>query len=274
MSSLLVIVTRGWIWDRPGNQWKRQATMISAAPAIGSETLKTGMKRYFFVAMAALVILTVFVGFAPSFYLRSAFHPDHELSVLLHVHGLVFSTWIILFLVQTVLIAKGSRTLHQRLGWFTVAVAVLMLLLVGAATAEQMRRGLPLAEAATDISLNSFGAIMFAVPLVGAIYYRKRPDWHKRLMLCATLALLGAPILRLILLTTNLGFSTAIIVGAVVGNLFFLPCFAYDLSTRGRIHRAYLYILALFIVNQFAMLRVLSWAPWLDFSRHVQHLLG
>jgi hypothetical protein len=248
--------------------------MISTSPVIGSEPLRTGVKRYFFVAMAALVILTAFAGFAPSFYLRSSFHPDHELSVLLHIHGLVFSAWLILFLVQTSLIAKGSRLLHQRLGWFAFAVAVLMLLLVGAATVEQMRRGLPLEVAATDISLNLFGAIMFGVPLGCAIYYRKRPDWHKRFMLCATLGLLGAPILRLLLLSTNLEFPTAIIWGAVVTDLFFLPCFAYDLFTRGRIHRAYLYMLALFIVCEFAMLRILSWPPWLDFSRGLQHLLG
>jgi hypothetical protein len=248
--------------------------MIFASPVIGPEALKTGVQRYFFVTMAALVILTVFAGFAPSFYLRSSFHPDHELSILLHVHGLVFSTWIILLLVQTILIAKGSRRLHQRLGWFTVAVGVVMLLLVGAATAEQMRRGLPIEEAATDISLNMFGAIMFGVPFIAAIYYRKRPDWHKRFMLCATLGLLGAPILRLILLTTNLEFPTAIIWGAVAGDLFFLPCFAYDLLTRGRVHRAYVYVLALFIVSEIAMMSILSWPPWLGFSRGVQHLLS
>lgn len=241
---------------------------------IASEALKTGFKRYFFVGMAALVILTVFAGFAPSFYLRSAFHPDGELSLLLHVHGLAFSAWIILFLVQTLLIAGGSRILHQRLGWVTVGVAVLMLLLVAAATAEQMRRGLPLEEAATDISLNMVGAIIFGVPLIAAVYLRKRPDWHKRLMLCATFGLLGAPLLRLVLLTTNLEFSTAANVAAVAGDLFFLPCFAYDLLTRGRIHRAYLYVLALFVVSQTIMMRLPSWTPWLDFSRLVQGLLG
>jgi hypothetical protein len=232
------------------------------------------VKRYFFVAMAALVILTAFAGFAPSFYLRGSFHPDHELSVLLHIHGLVFSAWIILFLVQTILITKGSRRLHQRLGWFTVGVAVLMLVLVAAATAEQMRRGLPLEDAATDISLNLFGAIMFGVPLVAAIYFRKRPDWHKRLMLCATLGLLGAPILRLILLTTNLEFPTAIIWGAIVADLFFLPCFAYDLLTRGSIHRAYTYMLGLFIVSEIAMMNLPSWPPWLQVARTLQHALS
>jgi hypothetical protein len=115
---------------------------------------------------------------------------------------------------------------------------------------------------------------MFGVPLIGAVYYRKRADWHKRLMLCATLGLLAAPILRLILLSTNLEFMTAVKVGIVVTDLFFVPCFAYDLLTRGRIHHAFLYVLGLFIVSEIAMLRVLTWAPWIDFTRSVQHFLG
>jgi hypothetical protein len=248
--------------------------MISASPAIGAETLKSGMTRYFFVGMAALMILTVFAGFAPSFYLRSAFHPDHELSILLHIHGLIFSTWIILFLVQALLIARGSRRLHQRLGWLAAGVAVAMLMLVAGATVEQMRRGSPLEEVATALSLNSIGALMFGVPFVFAVYFRKRPDWHKRLMLCATLGLLGAPILRLILLTTNLEFPTAIIFGAVAGDLFFLPCFAYDVLTRGKIHSVYVYVLALFIASQIIMMKLPSWGPWLHFAQSVQHILS
>jgi hypothetical protein len=248
--------------------------MISASPVIGPETLKTGVQRYFFVVMAALVILTVFAGFAPSFYLRSSFHPDHELSILLHVHGLVFSTWIILFLVQTLLIVRGSRSLHRRLGWFTAGIAAAMLLLVVLATIEQMRRGIPLEEAAGDLALNLLGAILFGVPVVAAVYNRKRPDWHKRLMLSATFGLLGAPILRLLLLTTNLEFNAAANLALVITDAFFLPCFAYDLFTRGRIHRAYVYGLALFIVSEIALMNVRPWGPWLAFSRSVQHLLG
>jgi hypothetical protein len=153
-------------------------------------------------------------------------------------------------------------------------VAVAMLMLVAGATVEQMRRGSPLEEVATALSLNSIGAVMFGVPFVFAVYFRKRPDWHKRLMLCATLGLLGAPILRLILLTTNLEFPTAIIFGAVAGDLFFLPCFAYDLLTRGKIHRVYAYVLALFIASQIIMMKLPSWGPWLHFAQNLQHLVS
>ena len=75
-----------------------------------------GARRLFFVLMASAVIVAVFVGFAPTFYLRGSFVQTRPMSVLLHVHGIVFSAWVTLFLVQSLLIARGSRRLHQRLG--------------------------------------------------------------------------------------------------------------------------------------------------------------
>jgi hypothetical protein len=93
-------------------------------------------------------------------------------------------------------------------------------------------------------------------------------------MLCATLGLLGAPVLRLILLTGKLEFPTAIIVGAVAADLFFLPCFAYDLLTRGSIHRAHRYAFALFVVSQIVMMMLPSWPAWIRFSQAVQHFLS
>jgi hypothetical protein len=68
------------------------------------------------VVMAAAVAVAVFIGFAPTFYLRYRFNPDKGLSILLHVHGFALSAWIVLFLVQTILIARGSPILHRRLG--------------------------------------------------------------------------------------------------------------------------------------------------------------
>jgi hypothetical protein len=103
---------------------------------------------------------------------------------------------------------------------------------------------------------------------------------HKRLrnprllMLGATPALLGAPILRLILLATHLEFPTAIIVGFVVLDMFFVPCFAYDLVIRGRIHRAYTYALTLFVVSEITLSNLPAWGPWLHFSRSLQQLLS
>lgn len=97
-------------------------------------------QRLFFVIMACAVIVTVFAGFAPTFYLRGSFTQTRPMSVLLHVHGIVFSAWISFFLVQTLLIVRGSRRLHQRLGWVGAAIAAAMVALVTAAVIEQLHR--------------------------------------------------------------------------------------------------------------------------------------
>jgi hypothetical protein len=94
----------------------RRGTKGSTAfAALGSETPALRL-RFFFVVMASAVIVTVFAGFAPTFYLRGSFTQTRPMSVLLHIHGIVFSAWVSLFLIQTLLIARGSRRLHQRSG--------------------------------------------------------------------------------------------------------------------------------------------------------------
>src|SRR4026207_85778 len=100
--------------------------------------LQTGSRvsrrsRRSFVGMAIAAVATVFFGFAPSYYLRSFTHTavyptglpvSPSLPALVHVHALAFSAWILLFLVQTTLIAIDRRYLHRGLG---VAGAMLAL---------------------------------------------------------------------------------------------------------------------------------------------------
>ena len=66
-------------------------------------------RRLFFIIMASAVITIVFAGFAPTFYLRSSFTQDRPMSLLLHIHGIVFSAWVTVFLLQSILISRGSR---------------------------------------------------------------------------------------------------------------------------------------------------------------------
>jgi hypothetical protein len=178
-------------------------SLLSGRPALIGELAlnrRGGIQRLFYVAMASFVVLVCFVGFAPSFYLKSYLNPDRELSTLLHVKGLVFSAWIILFLVQTVLIVRGSRALHQRLGWFAAVLGAAMVMMVAAATVEEMRRIPPFPPPAVALALNTFDTVVFAILVSVAICYRKKSEWHKRLMLSATLILVGAPIVRILLI--------------------------------------------------------------------------
>jgi hypothetical protein len=132
--------------------------------------------RFFFVVMASAVIVTVFAGFAPTFYLRGSFAQTRPMSVLLHVHGVVFSAWVSFFLVQTLLIERGSRRLHQRLGWIGAGIAAAMVTLVAAAVVEELRRVNGFPPPPLALALSAFDIIVFAVLVGAALYFRKRSD--------------------------------------------------------------------------------------------------
>jgi hypothetical protein len=242
---------------------------------IGSDVpSQSGARRYFFVVMASIVAVIVFAGFAPSFYLRAAFQPGSNLSILLQIKGAVFSAWIALFLVQPILIARGSRTLHRRLGWLAAAIAAAMVGLVAGATVEEMQRVPPAPPAPVALALNTFDTVVFAILVGSAIYLRKRTEWHKRLLLSATLILLGAPILRLLILLEGDVSHELLIIDMVLVDLFFLISFAFDLHTRRRIHPAYFCALALLLVDQVITLSVMAWPPWVTFANAIQRLVS
>ena len=209
----------------------------------------TKTKSPFFVFMAAAIAVTVFVGFAPTFYLRDRFNPDKGLSILLHVHGFALSAWIILFLVQTILIAGGSATLHRRLSWVMAGLAACIALLMGAAIVEHLRRVPPTLPAPFALAFGMFDIIVYATLVSGAIYWRKRPDWHKRLMLSATILLVEAAVVRIVafhgihepryLMLSQ--YSSAL--------LFFIPCFAFDWATRRKLHPANIVGLSLILMD-------------------------
>ena len=98
--------------------------------------------RRFFSGIALVIAGVVFIGFAPTYYLKGVFGTP-ELAPLFHLHGLLFSAWIALLVVQTQLVARGRTGLHRRLGVAGGALAVLMVAAGLAAAIAAARRGTP-----------------------------------------------------------------------------------------------------------------------------------
>jgi hypothetical protein len=73
--------------------------------------------------MAGALAAAVLWGFAPTFFLRP-FITTRDLSALLLVHGFVFTAWIALFIVQTILVARHRTDLHRVLGALGIVLAV------------------------------------------------------------------------------------------------------------------------------------------------------
>ena len=68
----------------------------------------------FFPILSALLIVFVFLGFAPTYYMRPA--NAGAIPTYLHIHGGAMTAWYVLLLLQTTLIAMRRRAVHRRLG--------------------------------------------------------------------------------------------------------------------------------------------------------------
>jgi hypothetical protein len=193
-------------------------------------------ERLFYVGMALAILITVFAGFSRSYFLKAQFGTP-PLSLLLHVHGLVFTSWILLFLTQTTLVAARRTDIHRRLGVFGGVLAALVVI-VGTTTAIiRVKQGatVPGVPPLSFLAVPLFDMVVFAILISAALYYRRRADVHKRLMTLATIALLPAPIARLPLEMVREG-GLPVIFG--LADLFLVICLIYDLIIWRKIHRA------------------------------------
>lgn len=234
----------------------------------------TGRRRtpLFYSGMAVAVLITVFAGFAPTYYLRSYFGTP-PLIPLLHLHGLVFTAWLVLFLAQTLLVAARRTNVHRRLGIAGAVVAVLMLA-VGTFTAIiRAKLSAPPDGASPLIFLTiPLGDMLVFAILVGAgFYFRRRTDVHKRLMLLATISILPAATARLpfafIQQTGPLAFFG-------LADLFIVPCLIYDLITRGRPHRATVWGGLILVASHPLRLLVGNTHAWLTFATWLTELVA
>ena len=214
-------------------------TMTAARPA--------GMNRdrIFYTGMAAAILLTVFAGFAPTYYLKT-YTGTPALSWVLHAHGAAYSAWILLFLSQTVLIASDRADIHRPLGIAGAVLALIMVPLGIAAATWSIRAGHtpPGIDPRSFLVLPFFDLALFAIFVTTGIVKRRQSQAHKRLLLLATITMLDAAIARLPGL-----FTLGPPVFFAIQDLFLLVAIFYDYKSRGRVHPVYIWGGALLVVS-------------------------
>jgi hypothetical protein len=222
-------------------------------------------ERIFYTGMSAAFLLVVFAGFARSYYLKPLFGTPPPLTPLLHLHGLLFSAWIVLLLAQASLIAAGRTATHRRLGVGGGVLAASMVA-VGAVTSVIRAKlfVVPPGENPLTFLTVPLGDLLVFSCLVGAaLYLRRRADAHKRLMMLATIALLPAAVGRL---PFDFFLRGGPLVFFGIPDLFILPLLAFDLFTRGRPHRATVAGGLLLVASHPLRLVVGHTAAWLSFA--------
>lgn len=194
----------------------------------------------FYVGMTIVLFAIVIAGFGPGIVNTST--RLAPLTLMVGLHGLVFTAWLVLFMVQTALITSRKVGVHRRLGYAGALLAVLMIV-TGYSTAISMaRRGFDLSgdlNAAADPMMQlvfMLGDLVAFAVLVGlGVAYRQRPDIHKRMMFLAMVGgLMSAPLAHVIGHVPALRDKPAIILVPLV--LLWVSHAVYDRLSFGRFH--------------------------------------
>ena len=220
-------------------------------------------ERLFFSGISLALLFTVLVGFAPTYFLRERFSSP-ALTPSLQVHGLLFTTWMVLLVVQTSLIAASKTAWHRRLGVAGAVLGVLMMAAGAYVAITRARAGLfvlpPGMTTATLLTLPLATIVVFPTLFGTALWLRRRTDTHKRLVIIATLELVTAAVAR---------WPVVSALGPVayfgVTDLFLAALVVYDFRKHGRLHPATLWGGLFLVVTQPLRLAIGFTAPWESF---------
>jgi hypothetical protein len=193
--------------------------------------------RRFYLGWSLVFLALVFSAFMRSYYLKTFFGTP-ALSMLVHIHGVVMTGWVVLLAVQTTLISAHRVQWHRLLGAFGATWAVLVVILgttttLNAAAREVREHTAFASEQVTILGLELVQMLMFACLVAAAVWLRRRVDWHKRLMLLTVICMLPSAIARL-----PMSFQSNEIILLYV-DLFLLICVGVDTFRHHRLHPAF-----------------------------------
>jgi hypothetical protein len=198
-------------------------------------------ERRFYVGMAIAVLLTVFAGFAPTFYLKGVLPlppATRPLTWLIVLHGLVFSAWVLLFLTQVGLVSARRADIHRRLGrlGFALLPAMVVVALLTALGGVARGNAPPGLAPLTWLAVPLIDIPVFTGLIGAALLNRRDPQVHKRFMLVSIIGLMPPSLGRIAVSALPPGlipFPVVIIGGQL---LFLMPLALWDLRSRGRVH--------------------------------------
>jgi len=223
-------------------------------------------ERTFFTAVAVVAALVVIAGFARTYYAKAAFGTP-QLSMLLHLHGLVMTSWFVMYAIQVRLVATKRVALHRKLGVYGAIVAALVLVVgttAGIMSAAEGRSPPGAPPPLVFLAIPIGDMLLFAILVGWALLVRRRTDWHKRLMTAATLGILTAPIARIPLDFLQHGGLPAFF---ATTDLILIAFIAWYTWRNRRLHPAFAWGLGIGVLSEVLRFAVAGTPQWFGFAR-------
>jgi hypothetical protein len=239
--------------------------------------------RWFYVWMAGACALIAFAGFTPTYWARVT-AGTFTGAPIVHLHGLLFSLWVIFFLVQTTLAATGRIDRHRAFGLAGISLATAMVFVGVIAEINTIRLS---SAAGTEAAVRAFAIIpltviaIFACLITAAVANIARPEIHKRLMLTATITILQPGIARLFAFAAGAQISGThpppllfSLGPGFVGDALLIVAIIYDWRTRGRPHPVYLIAGAIIVVVQIIRVPLATTQWWYSVTVALTSIMG
>ena len=212
--------------------------------------------------------LIVIVGFWPT-YFGPLLAGSLDLKLIVKIHANVYLVWIAILIAQSSLVLKKRLNWHRKLGWFAAGYAALMIAVVLTALAirfSNLHAAGEIREAHRSLIISSVDLLLFGGLLIPAVIYRKKPQIHKRLIIVASVVLLGPAVGRMPFLT----FPPLILL--VLYSPILLGM-AFDFATRRKVHAVYIIGLIIHFVS-LLRLPLQDSDTWFNFSKWVYGLFS
>jgi len=185
----------------------------------------------------ALLILFAFGQFA-----ARGFVDYRHVPLAVHVHAAAMASWLLLLVVQSTLAQRMDLALHRKIGWVGLVLVLAIPPLAIAACVAMMRAHAvpPFFTPAFFLTLVAVESLTFAGLVIAAIALRRRTQWHRRLMIGATIILLEPAFGRLLPMPLMGGWGEWV---AMVLQLVAVGIVArHDLGAHGKLHTATLLV--------------------------------
>ena len=196
--------------------------------------------RLYFTAFSLVVLLLIFVAFAPSYFLHEMYrHPAPPPYIVLH--GAMMTGWVALLVIQALLVSAGRVSWHSRLGIYGLYYAALLVpvgciaVTISAAREVHGHTSFMLPEL-NVLGISLMQMLLFGVWAGAAGALRRRPDFHKRLITLATLSLLPNAIVRLSFNVPLFDFMQTNLSILNTWAAFFFVVLAVDAARTRRLH--------------------------------------
>jgi len=220
--------------------------------------------RRLYILAAIVTPLIVLAGFARTYYLKPFFGTPDLPNRIVQLHGIVMTAWVLLFIVQISLVATRRTRVHQRLG-IAGGVLAALVVIIGVLTAlYAAARGVTPGPSPLAFLVVPLGDMLIFSLLIGlALYFRRKLQVHKRLMLLAAINLLTPAIARIPFKFIENGGPLAFF---GLTDLCLLGFIAYDTYKHRRLHPVFLCGLIFIIAMQVLRLLVAGTDVWINFA--------